>query len=93
MSNVIKTKLTKTVSKSLIFYKLNVLFKTINKLENYFRYKKPVPETVRSNPVYKFLCGNCILHRQNLNTYENKSFRAPTCSAKNKKRVKGTLSK
>ena len=36
-----------------------VLFKTTNKFKNYFRVKDLVPETLRSNRFYKFLCGSC----------------------------------
>ena len=59
MSQIVKTRLTKTMNKHMKFYKLGVNFQTNNTLKNYFRFKDSVPETLRSNVIYKFSCGSC----------------------------------
>ena len=59
MLNIVKTKQIKTANKNLKLCKLKVLFKATNKLKNYFRYKGPVPEILRSNSVYIFSCRSC----------------------------------
>ena len=58
MSQIVKTKLTKTMNKHMKFCKLRVIFQSNNKLRNYFRFKDSVSETLRSNLIYKFLCGS-----------------------------------
>ena len=57
--SIVKTKLTKTMSKHMKFVKLRVIFQTNNRLKNYFRFKDFIPETLRSSLLYKFLCGSC----------------------------------
>ena len=59
MSQIVKTKLTKTMSKHMKFCKLSVIFQTNNRLKNYFRFKDFIPETLRSSLTYKFSCGSC----------------------------------
>ena len=59
MSQIVKTKLTKTMSKHMKFCKLRVIFQTNNRLKNYFCLKDFVPEALRSSLIYKFLCGSC----------------------------------
>ena len=59
MSKIVKTRLTKTMNKDIKFCKLRVIFQTNNRLRNYFRFKDSVHETLRSNLIYKFLCGSC----------------------------------
>ena len=59
MSQIVKTKLTKTMSKHMKFCKLRVIFQTNNRLKNYFRFKDIVPEALRSSLIYKFSCGSC----------------------------------
>ena len=59
MSQIVKTNLTKTMSKHMKFCKLRVIFQTNNRPKNYFRFKDFVPETSRSNLIYKFSCGSC----------------------------------
>ena len=54
MSQIVKTRLTKTMSKHMKFCKLRVFFQTNNRLKNYFRFKDFVPETLRSSLIYKF---------------------------------------
>ena len=44
MSQVVKIKLTKTMSKHMKFCKLRVIFQTNNRLKNYFRFKDFVPK-------------------------------------------------
>ena len=58
MSQIVKTRLTKTMNKHIKFCKLRVIFQTNNRLRNYFRIKDFVPETLRSNLIYKFSCGS-----------------------------------
>ena len=38
---------------------MRVIFQTNNRLRNYFRFKDSVHETLQSNLIYKFSCGNC----------------------------------
>ena len=59
MSQIVKTRLTKTMNKYMKFCKLRVIFQTNNRLKSYFRFKDSVPETLRSNLISKFSCGNC----------------------------------
>ena len=59
MSPIVKTRVTKTMNKHMKFCKLRAIFHTNNRLRNYFRFKDSVPETLRSNLVYKFSCGSC----------------------------------
>ena len=56
VSNITKTKLTTAANKNQKLCKLKVLFKTKRKLNNYFRYKDLVPETLRSNRICDFTC-------------------------------------
>ena len=59
MSQIVKTRLTMTMNNPMKFCKLRVIFQTNNRLKNYFRFKDSVPETLRSNLIYKFSCGSC----------------------------------
>ena len=59
MSQIVKTRRTKTMNKHIKFCKLRVIFQTNNRLRNYFRFKDSVHETLRSNLIYKFSCGSC----------------------------------
>ena len=61
MSQIAKSKLTKTMSKCMKFCKLRVIFKTNKRLKNYFRCKDFVSETLRSSLIYKFSCGSCTV--------------------------------
>ena len=94
ISSIAKKKLNRCISKRLKFCKLKIIFETGNRLKNYFRFKYRVPETLRSNFVYKFKCGSCTA-----------SYYGETCrhmkvqvsehqgvSPKTGKQVKGTLS-
>ena len=68
MSQIVKTRLTKTMNKHMKFGKLRVIFQTNNRLRNYFRFKDSFHETLWSNLIYKFLCGSCTA------SYIGKSF-------------------
>ena len=59
MSQIVKTRLTKTMNKHMKFCKFRAIFQTNNKLRSYFRFKDSVHETLRSNLIFKFLCGSC----------------------------------
>ena len=48
MSHIVKTRLTKTMNKHMKFCKFRVIFRTNNRLKNYFHFKDFVPETFRS---------------------------------------------
>ena len=63
MSQILKNRLTKTMSKHRKFCKLRVIFQTSNRLKNCFRFKDFVPETLRASFIYKFSCGSCTLVR------------------------------
>ena len=53
MSQIDKPRLTKTMSKHMKFFKFRVILQTSNTLNNYFHFKDFVPETLRSDFVYK----------------------------------------
>ena len=59
ISSITKKRLNRCISKRLKFCKLQIIFQTGNRLKNYFRFKDRVPETLKSNFVYKFKCGSC----------------------------------
>ena len=94
MSQIVKTRLTKIMNKHMKFYKLRVIFQTNYRLRNYFRFKDSVPETLRSNLIYKFSCGSCTA------SYIDKTYRhfkvrvseLQGVSPRMGKPVKGTLS-
>ena len=44
MSQIVKTRPTKTMNKHMTFCKLGVIFQTNNRLKNYFRFQDFVPE-------------------------------------------------
>ena len=54
MSEIVKTRLSKTMNKHMKFCKLTVIFQTNNRVRNYFRFKDFVPETLGSSLIYKF---------------------------------------
>ena len=92
MSQIVKTKLTKTMSKHMS--KLRVIFQTNNRLKNYFRFKDFVPEALRSSLIYKFSCGSCTASYIG-KTYRHFKVRVSEhqgVSPRTGKPVKGTLS-
>ena len=54
MSEIVKTRLSKTMNKHMKFCKLTVIFQTNNRVRNYFRFKDFIPETLGSSLIYKF---------------------------------------
>lgn len=56
MSYIIKIELTETVFKVHQFYFFS---QKTNRFKNYFCYKDLVPETLRSNHNYRFVCESC----------------------------------
>ena len=46
LSQIVKTRLTKTMNKPMKFCKLRVIFQTNNRLKNYFRFKDSVLQTL-----------------------------------------------
>ena len=59
MSQIVKTRLTKTINKDMKFCTLRVIIQANNRLRNYFRFKDFVPEILRSSLIYQFLCVRC----------------------------------
>ena len=58
---LVKNNLRKTFSKILPFCNLQVIFKTGNKMSSYFKFKDPLPKSLRSGVIYKFNCAKCNL--------------------------------
>ena len=54
-----RTKLQKSIKGVLNRCKLQIIFKSQNKLCNNFHFKDPVPQILTSGVVYKFQCGLC----------------------------------
>ena len=94
MSQIVKTRLTKTMDKHMKFCKLRVIFQTNNRLRYYFCFKDFVPETLRSSLVYKFSCRSCTASYIG-KTYRHFKVRVSEhhgVSPRTGKPVKGTLS-
>ena len=94
MSQIVKYRLTKTMNKHIKFCKLRVIFQTNNRLRNYFRFKDSVPETLRSDLIYKFLCGSCTASciGKTYRHFEVRVSEHQGVSPRTGKPVKGTLS-
>ena len=76
------------------FCKLRVIFQTNERPKNYFCFKNSIPETLRSNLIYKFLCGTCTASHIGT-TYRHFKVRVSEhqgFSPRPGKPVKGTLS-
>ena len=58
-SLALRTRLQNSINKNLPFCKIKVIFKSTTHLSNFFRFKDKVSFNLRSNVVYKFLCGRC----------------------------------
>ena len=52
-------RLRNSISKNLPFCKIRVIFKSSTCISNFFQFKDKMPYCLRSNVVYKFLCGRC----------------------------------
>ena len=59
MLALVKSGLARSLHKRLPFCKVNIVFKTSNRLRNYFSFKDVVPEPLRSCQIYNFTCGSC----------------------------------
>ena len=59
LSLALRTHLHNSNNKNLLFCKIKVTFKSTTRLSNFFLFKDKVSFNLRSNVVYKFLCGRC----------------------------------
>ena len=59
MSALVKSGLVRSLDKRLPFCKVKIVFKTSNRLTNYFSFKDVVSEPLRSCQIYNFTCGSC----------------------------------
>ena len=69
MSALFKSGLARSLHRRLPFCKVRIVFKTSNRLRNYFSFKDVVPEPVRSCQIYNFTFGSCSA------SYIGKTFR------------------
>ena len=69
MSALVKSGLARSLHKRLPFCNVRIVFKTSNRLRNYFSFKDVVPGTLRSCQIYNFKCGSCNA------SYTGKTFR------------------
>ena len=58
-SLTLRTNLIKLFSRSLSFCKIRVVFKSSNRLGNYFNFKDKIPTSLISGVVYRYKCGRC----------------------------------
>ena len=58
-SLALRSNLVKTVAKSFPSCKLNVVFKSTNRLSSYFSFKDKIPKSLISGVVYKYKCDRC----------------------------------
>ena len=58
MPALVKSGLIRSLHKRLPFCKVKIIFKTSNRLKNYFSFKDVVPEPLRSCQIYNFRCGS-----------------------------------
>ena len=94
MSALVKSGLARSFHKRLPFCKVKIVFKTSNRLKNYFNFKDVVHELPRSCQIYNFKCGSCNA------SYIGKTFRHMKVrvsehqgvSPRTGKHLKGTLS-
>ena len=59
MSALVKSGLARSLHKRLPFCTVKIVFKTSNRLKNYFSFKDVVPEPLRFCQIYNFTCGSC----------------------------------
>ena len=59
MSALVKSALIRPLHKRLPFCKVKIIFKTCNRLKNYFSFKDAFPELLRPCQIYNFACGSC----------------------------------
>ena len=75
LSQVVKTRPTKSISKHNKFCKLRVIFQTSNGLKNYFCFNNFAPETLQSSFNFKFLCGTCTVSHFSMTSRHFQSIR------------------
>ena len=69
ISALLKSGLARSLHKRLPFCNVRIVFKTSDRLRNYFSFKDVVPEPLRSCQIYNFTCGSCNA------SYTGKAFR------------------
>ena len=69
MSALVKSGLAGSLHKPLPFRKVRIVFKTSNRLRNYFSFKDVVSEPLHCCQIYNFTCGSCNA------SYTGKTFR------------------
>ena len=94
MSALVKSGLPRSLHKRLPFCNVRIVFKTSNRLRNYFSFKDVVPEPLRSCQIYNFTCGSCnasytgkIFSHMKVRVSEHRGV-----SPRTGKHLKGTLS-
>ena len=55
----LRTNLVRLISKSFPYCKLTVIFKSSNRLGNYFKFKDRIPKSLLSGVIYRYLCDRC----------------------------------
>ena len=58
MSALVKSGLVRSLHKRLPFCKIKIVFKTSNRMANYFSFKDVFPEPLRSCQIFNFTCGS-----------------------------------
>ena len=69
ISALVKSGLISSLHTRLPFCEVKIIFKTNNRLKNYFSFEDVAPEPLRSCQVYNFTCGRCNV------SYIDKTFR------------------
>ena len=59
MPALVKSGLARSLHKHLPFCKVEFVFKTSNRLKNYFSFKDVILKPLRSCQIYDFTCGSC----------------------------------
>ena len=59
MPALVKSGLARSLHKHLPFCKVEIVFKTSNRLKNYFSFKDVILKPLRSCQIYDFTCGSC----------------------------------
>ena len=93
MSALVKSGLARSLHKPLPFCKVGIVFKTSNRLRNYFSFKNVVPEPLCSCQIYKFMFRSCNVSYIG-KTFRHKKVRVsehPGVSPRTGKHLKGTL--
>ena len=59
MSALVKSRLARSLHKRLPVCKIKIVFKTSNRLKNYFSFKDVIPDPLRSGQIYNFTFEIC----------------------------------